>query len=160
MPDKNPNDWKQIGDVFLWHYPGGSRNYCGWHLTADKAGANSLMSLLDAFRACSEYRRRKVRLSAPTQAMLAVPNYQAKHQAGAALEIKYLPGDEHSSQWKLSAEGGRVTVALGHGKLMELRQGLQDVAKGEGDYAIGPADKADWESMCLWFWWQPKQPRG
>ena len=38
--------WKQRGIISLWRYTENSRNYSGWHLTADAAGCASLLELL------------------------------------------------------------------------------------------------------------------
>lgn len=42
------HDWKRSGRIWLWRYAERNRNYLGWHLSADSAGRDALIALVDA----------------------------------------------------------------------------------------------------------------
>lgn len=37
--------WKAIGTVYLWKYKGDPKDFSGWHIVADRAGALSCIDL-------------------------------------------------------------------------------------------------------------------
>ena len=150
------NEWKQSGEVFVWCYPDGSKNYGGWHLTATNSGAISLTSLMDAFEAEANFRHRKVQLSQVNANILSVPNYNSKTQSPIAIILDFNSSGDHSNQWKLEIESESVLrLKFGLKKLAELRTAFAGIPSGEGDYSIGPENQKDAKDQDLWIWWHP-----
>ncbi len=149
----NPiHKWKQIGKLYLWRYKHAlSRNYPGWHLTADKAGCENLTALLDALAQASSASNRTLAITRPTDAILSVANNRRSPTVGVdRLALSYdpnLPPDH----WALTQTDATASLVIGRQSLALLRKGIADVAAGppHGDYCIGS------ESQELWFWWHP-----
>ena len=49
--------------------------------------------------------------------------------------------------WRFQEGEGSVSLFLGVDMIKALRQGVQDLAAGKGDYSIG-------DNPPLWFWWE------
>lgn len=47
MSGTNIDRWKQEWSLFVWRFREHTRNYPGWHLSADDDGVNSMIDLLD-----------------------------------------------------------------------------------------------------------------
>jgi hypothetical protein len=58
-------------------------------------------------------------------------------------------------EWDLSRKN--YTLSIGEEKLKELDNGISDIEKRHGDYAIGPVNEKHWDEMCLWFWWHAQK---
>ena len=74
-------------------------------------------------------------------------------------KIKYRKGQVFDDYWRLEWDSNRKNYVLLIGKKMleELDNGISDIERGHGDYAIGPSDDKKWDDMCLWFWWHVKK---
>ena len=141
--------WKQRGIISLWRYTENSRNYPGWHLSADAAGCASLFELLQALRACSESTSRTVHITPPSSSTLKVPNYRSKWVAPTKWRIAFEPNKAATSLWSIETQEDSVHLTLGVTMIQELASGVKDIRRGEGDYSIGGSD----EQPRLWFWW-------
>jgi hypothetical protein len=75
MSDPQVQRWRQQGTIFLWRYRDRPRNDPGWHLSADPAGAVSLLQLLRLMRDSSYSSEQIIGISPPTPGVLAVPNH-------------------------------------------------------------------------------------
>ena len=137
----NPNDWKQNGRVSIWSYEGKPRNYPGWHLNCDEAGALSLMRLVASLANSPELAKRTVSVTRPVQEQLAVPNCSAKPRAPEKLVL------EVSSKWFISEAKDKVVLGFPAEMAIELESGLRSLSQGDGDYYIGE------KGSELWFWW-------
>jgi hypothetical protein len=140
------NDWKQDGNVYLWRFKDDSRKFSGWHMTADGDGSRSLNSLLDIFLQSDIDARRTVRLTMPTEKELRVPNYNKKADPAEKLLLEFVA--KENSLWSLSCEDKKTTLRVGRTNLLNLRNGIEDIEKGKGDYCIGE------KGQELWFWWK------
>ncbi len=142
------HDWKQSGQIALWHYAERNRNYEGWHLTANDQGCGSLSDLIDAMMIDGEGATRSIHIVAPTPAMLAVPNCPIrKIIAPSAFRIT-VASDPNAWTFPEASEHARLDVGIDW--LPLLRDGMSDIRKGLGDYSIGVTRKG---SLPLWFWW-------
>ncbi len=140
--------WQQTGSVMLWRYTGNRRNFPGWHLTADPVGCASLITLLDAFVADGLPGSRTLIITAPTQAVLAVPNNRsAASIAPGKLRLSF---SSTASEWSFPQSMDPAEFSVGTDWLPVLRQALLDIPQGKGDYSIGPPG-----GSSLWLWWQP-----
>lgn len=137
----NPNEWKQNGRVSIWRYEGNPRNYPGWHLNCDEAGAASLRNLVASLANSPELARRTVSVAGPVQEQLAVPNCPAEPWAPEKLIL------EVSSNWFISEAEDKVVLGFPIEMAIELESGLQSLSQGDGDYYIGE------KGSELWFWW-------
>lgn len=144
------HSWKQSGNVSLWYYTGNERNYPGWHLTADAAGCDSLIALIDALAAYGCAAARSVEIRPPSSAQLKVPNNKsglAAWQAPSKLRIAF---SEDPELWSFPLVLEPAALILGSDWLAPLRDGISGIARGRGDYSIGVAGNGSWR---LWFWW-------
>lgn len=140
--------WRPSGRVSLWRYTENTRNYPGWHLRADAAGGDSLLTLIDTLVGDPSFVH-DVKITAPTKADLRVPNNgdgQAAWIAPAGLRIVLspLPGE-----WSFPASADPAVLTLGMDWLAPLREGIAGMRVGRGDYAIGTRRSGE----QLWFWW-------
>jgi hypothetical protein len=141
--------WQQSGSVWLWRYRGSDKNYPGWHLTADRTGAASLIQLLDIFANSNEPVFRTVQLGHPTVAIRSVPNNRnADWTAPVKLRIG-LAADPN--EWVLTCTDATAQLTLGLDWCPIFRQAVARIALGEGDFSIGPPDR----SQRLGLWWYP-----
>lgn len=126
------------------------RNYAGWHVTADADGCASLLALLDELAASDGPNTRVLSVESPTPAILSVPN----NRSGASLSPSRLrlTLSANPSEWTFPESLEPATLTFGVDWLPKLRQGIADIALGNGDYSIGNADEGN---LQLWFWWQP-----
>jgi len=140
------NLWKQAGRISVWRYTENSGNYPGWHLTADPAGCQSLLALLDAL-AADGVGSRAVAITAPGKADLAVPNNRQGRAAWGAPQKLRLTLAAAEQQWWFPPGLDPAALTLGAAWLPALRHGVAGIPAGQGDYSIGKG------SLPLWFWW-------
>ena len=142
--------WKQRGIISLWRYTENSRNYTGWHLSADAVGCASLLELLQALTASPESAYRTVHVTPPSPTTLKVPNFRsAKWVAPTKWRIAFEPNKEATSLWNIETQQDSMNLTLGGTMIQELASGVKDISRGEGDYSIGGSDR----QPRLWFWW-------
>jgi hypothetical protein len=48
----------------------------------------------------------------------------------------------------MQREGSQLTLEMGQCRLLELREAIQDIRNGGGDYSIG----GDGPSLLVWWW--------
>lgn len=72
----------------------------------------------------------------------------------SSLRLKYPKGSMNDGHWEMTLDDAErnATLTLGATKLQSLREGIDDISRGKGDYAIGP-DGGRYSQQCLWFWW-------
>ncbi|MGS1079888.1 hypothetical protein [Pseudoxanthomonas beigongshangi] len=138
--------WRQSGRISLWRYTENERNYPGWHFNADAAGCHSLVALLDALSRDGEGTR-TVSISAPTNDQLRVPNNKSGLAAWQAPDKLKVILSARPDDWSFPPAIEPAVVTLGTSWLAPLSEGIQGIAKGRGDHAIGSKDHH------LWFWW-------
>ena len=144
------HSWKQTGNVSLWRYTGNERNYPGWHLTADTAGCESLIALLDALAADGIPASRAVEITPPSKAQLGVPNNKSGSAAWRSPSKLRVTFSSDPADWSFPPDLEPAVLAVGSDRLAELREGISGIPHGRGDYSIGSAGNG---SSRLWFWW-------
>lgn len=142
------HSWQQNGSIMLWRYPDNERNFPGWHLTADAGGCASVVAVLDAFAADGAPASRTLSITAPTAAVLAVPNNgSACAKAPRKLRLSF---SEDTALWSFPDSDAPAELSFGAEWLPILRQAFLGIPSGKGDYSIGSAERGR-----LWLWWQP-----
>ena len=149
MSDSHVDRWMQRGRVFLWSYAGNPRNFCGWHITADDAGCESLLLLIDLMIQAEFKAKQIIDLTPPTASDLRVVGCTARAMAAKSLNLSHSKQRMAMDHWSLRAADRTVDLEAGKEHLEKLRKGIEDIRRGEGDYLIG----IDGEE--LWFWWRP-----
>jgi hypothetical protein len=144
------HSWKQSGNVSLWYYTENERNFPGWHLTADDAGCESLIALLDSFAAEGTPTSRAVGITPPSKAQLGVPNNRAGLAAWRSPHKLRLAFSDYAAQWSFPLGQDPAVLTIGSDWLAPLREGISGIPHGRGDYSIGYPGKS---SPGLWFWW-------
>jgi hypothetical protein len=150
--------WQQTGQVYLWRYTEGARDYPGWHMTADPTACTSLFELIDRMTSARWPSNVLISVSKPTGSLLRVPNNRgdtARCKSPESLRLKH-SREIDRDHWSLVLQDRILILTLGSGRLLQLRQGIADIASGHGDYAIGPGNLGvarDRDSL-LWFWWR------
>jgi hypothetical protein len=145
------HSWKQEGSISLWRYTENERNYPGWHLSADTRGCSSLSSLLQSLAADGDGAARAIALEPPTASVLAIPNNrggQAKFRAPAKLRVRFV---RDPRLWSFPKTLEPAELAFGYDWLAPLKQGLDAISQGQGDYSIGIDHDGN---LPLWFWWR------
>jgi hypothetical protein len=151
--DDDPLAWKQAGRICLWRYTEFKRKFDGWHLTADEAGAQSLVALLRAL-AHEPGAHRTVRITAPSRHILQVPNFSQGRAQWAAPEKWRLSCSSIDQAWEFPATlAPAASLAFGKDYLSDLVTWLEAIPRGEGDFCIGRQTHGN---LALWFWWYPK----
>lgn len=147
------SEWVQEGRLYVWRYADPSRNWRGWHFTADPAGCRSVRNLLDRMHG-GEPSHRTLRIEKVTDAILNVPNYGRKTAGNfGRLRIAYRPERE---DLQLSAEGDLLIMTVGHRRLRKLAAAFADVETGGGDFGIKTSGDRGADSWM--FWWMPDVP--
>lgn len=154
MSDRDVERWRQRGEVFLWRYRDRPRNYPGWHLSADPAGAGSLLALLRLMSDARYSSAQVVAISEPTPRVLSVPNYgrgSDAWQSAGRWQLRCTKAAASANEWKLAFTGSGLQLSVGERYLLALIGGVEDLAAGRGDYAISGEEADDHD--CLWIWW-------
>ena len=150
MPDINVDRWKQEGRLYLWCYLENTRNFPGWHLTADDDGCHSLADLIERMLSARWSSQKSLVITLPAKDVLGVPNNrngQARWKAPALLMLKYPKDKVRDGYSSLHVNGKTIVLSAGRQKLELLKDCVLKITKGEGDYAIEIGD------ANLWFWW-------
>lgn len=146
------NNWKQQGRIYLWHYLPTRSKYAGWHVTADVAGSESVVNLIDQMESESKPALRTISLTGASAHIAAVPSFgDMAHGAPGKMRLKYEPADQNLG---VSLEDDRLLVQFGKSRLADLRSAFVEVGIGGGDFALWP-DQAK-GGLPLWFWWLPQ----
>jgi hypothetical protein len=145
------NEWKQRGDVFVWRYPPVRKKYAGWHLTAEDAACDALISLLTGMRQAASSTRRTIALSKPSPPVWDVPNFgKPRDEVLGSMIVRFQP---EFGDLRLLEEDGRLVLSVGERRVGELLEGLRDIRRGEGDYCLHTDEKG--ASLPIWLWWMP-----
>jgi len=119
--DDSVKRWKLQGHAYIWRYQGNTRNYPGWHFTADAQGCVSLLELLDMMAASRFSSEAQVPLTVPTERQLGVPNAPLQYVPVNSLEIYHSPTKVTPDHWQLTENANRVRLEVGRETLGELR---------------------------------------
>ena len=133
--------------LFLWKYKTPSRGYRGYHITGTADGLDSVLSKLSA----EQHPLKKsivvnTELSPVTENELTVPGFAGRARAFLRLNVRVALNDS-SNRFRIAEAGECCEITLSGVRLPEFINGLEDIKRGKGDYAMS-GDTSD-----LWFWW-------
>ena len=151
MADPDIENWTQRGTISLWHYEGFPKDYCGYHLTADRDGCVFLAGLVERFRKAQYPARKRISLDAPTSEILSVPNCARKCISAESVELRFRR-DFSSDHWSATEIGSEVRIEMGANGLDDFDRGVADMMAAGGDWSTGAGEES------LWFWWHPDMP--
>ena len=143
--------FKVDGKVYVWKYTENQRNYPGWNLTVDLKASKNLSELLDLMNTSEWPGKMTISTELPTESQLKVPNNHgglAKWNSKPKLTLNYIKG-ESENHWLIKEIDNCIEIQFGKTKLIELKNAINGIPKGDGEYAI--SDNKD-ESI-LYFWW-------
>lgn len=137
------------GRIHLWRYRERTRNYPGFHLSADVAGADALLTLLDRLAKTRTPQISNITLDPVSTAALAIPNNRdatvtAYRHWDLIVDPKFPP-----ERLQFVVMNDRVHTELSPVQVESVAGGVRDIRERRGDYAIGDDDEQQ-----LWFWWQ------
>lgn len=139
------------GKLWLWRYRTPKRGWRGWHLSADPAGAQAFMALLD-FLPSDDAAYRTLPLEPVSEALLHGVGYrQACERPFAKLRVAC---SDEVVGLELIEEEDQLRLTMGAIGRAELRVSLHRLATGEGDFALHSATtngRVSWH-----FWWPPR----
>ncbi|WP_454831444.1 hypothetical protein [Pseudoxanthomonas wuyuanensis] len=141
--------WKQKGVISLWRYAEFQKSYGGWHLSADDAGAHSLLQLLKELQSAPESHR-TVAITPPSKQLIKVPNYQQGRAVWMAPEKLQVQVSSAPDTWEFPDDLDPARLTFGTSYLPELTRALEGIPHGEGDFSIGSKRR---DKSRLWFWW-------
>lgn len=153
---------KQLCDVpaWLWRYLENERNYPGLHFTARPEGCAAVRGAVQRIVQDGGGRRTiGLRELAPSDEAKISGGHGYVWFAKLRLEVK--APTEQLRFMHLSFEHDTAFLAITEGYLPRLLEGIADIERGTGDWALGPpADRNaksrlgqhDRESLELWFW--------
>lgn len=138
--------------ICIWRYLDNTRNYPGYHLSADAAGCREIRQRLSRIRGSAV-----LSLTAPDAGVLSVPNNQggcARYLAGRMLQVQTsISLSPDTFRWE--EQDTKFFLTCSREKIAQLLAGVADIEKGAGDYSIrGESGQA------LWFWWQAVEANG
>jgi hypothetical protein len=136
-------------NAHIWRYKDNTRNYPGYHLTADAEGCASLLAWLRSPKSRSEFRLQPV-----TPEVLSVPNNQgglAAYVGCTSLKL-HVRSNIGRGHFVFSEVSGRLGLDCSQQQVECIIKGVEDIQRGEGDYCIGGDGQ-----QVLWFWWYPEQ---
>ena len=157
MSDPAVDKWKQKGQIWIWRFSGRSKHFEGLHLIADSVGCKSLRELFKLMNSAKWPSSKVLKIS--KKEFIDTTGSGYKLSLLQTFNIKYrkdqVPNDHWNMEWDSNKKN--YTLSIGEKKLKELDNGISDIERGHGDYAIGPVDENEWDEMCLWFWWHVKK---
>lgn len=143
--------FKVNGKVYIWMYTDNQKNYPGWNLTVDLQAGISLIELLDLMTASEWSSKKTISTELPTKFQLKVPNNElglAKWRTKPKLTLNYRK-EESKDFWLITETDNGIEIQFGKTKLTDLKNAINRVPKGDGDYAISDMD----DKNILYIWW-------
>jgi len=127
------------------------KSFAGWHLSADPGGAGRLLAAIDDLLSGAFVESPSFPVDPVTPAVLAVPNNRrAKASSPKYLRMK-VAEDPRYLFFHKTAES--LLIEAGRERLEELRDSIEQVARGEGDFAMVPDQRRRPRDQALRFWW-------
>lgn len=141
---------KLTGTLCLWTYTENDRNYPGWNIGATRESVKSLHELLNMMERCEWSTTKAVKVQPPTPKLLNNVNNrngQANWKSTSELILKANKNIDENS-WNFRIGTNNLELTFGTKKLIELRNSLNEIANGNGDFAITD----DLDDNILYFW--------
>jgi len=129
--------------ICVWRYLDNDRNYPGYHLSADSEGCAYLKQRIN-----DQWSYASIPLSAPSAAVLSVPNNQGgKARIKAAQKLKIELTTTEIGAVSIEEDGEAIVITFSKAGIREFVQGIEDIERGQGDYAMSAKGESS-----LWFW--------
>jgi len=147
--------FKVVGKVYAWKYLENQRNYPGWNLTADLKASKNLSELLDLMMISEWSSKKTITTELPTENQIKIPNNKngiAKWKSSPNLTLHYMKG-ESENHWLITETDNSVEIQFGKTKLIDFKNAINGILKGEGDYAISDHNA----KSILYFWWNSEK---
>ncbi|WP_421765240.1 hypothetical protein [Ekhidna sp.] len=141
---------KLTGTLYLWTYTENDRNYSGWNLSTTPESLSDLHELLNLMEQCQWSTTKTIRVQPPTPTQLNTVNNRngkANWKSTSELILKANKNVDADS-WNYRIGTNNLELTFGTKKLVELRNSLNKISKGNGDFAI--TDELD--ENILYFW--------
>ncbi len=140
------HDWKRAGQIWLWRYAERNRNHLGWHLSADSAGRDALIALVDAFTADGIDTTRVMSIDG----LDATNRWTCLRNVGKIVTPKtWRLRVTDDDRWRFPETDEHAELHVGKSWLPQLRKGFVDISNPIGDYCIGGHRRGN---VPLWFW--------
>jgi len=148
-------------DLWVWRYLENERNYPGLHLTAKPESCAVLLDVVATLRAEGTGRQRTINLKKLRAADEAKITGGQKYTDFGKLYLRLVEPSDALRFMSARHAPDVVDLEFTPDYLTLFEEGIRDVARGQGDYSIGPplgrrARKGmpvtDRESLSLWFW--------
>ncbi len=147
--------------VWCWQYLDNPRGYPGAHFTADSRACEALLEALNVIEAEGVGARRTICLRPLRPKDEAKISGGLRYRCFQKLRLLLAAGSPQLRQMHIRAEDEVLVVEIVKEHLSRLRGAIDDVRRGEGDYAIAPdgpeirkrdGAECDRRSLQLWFW--------
>jgi hypothetical protein len=144
--------FKFNGQLFLWKYRDNIRNYPGWNISLDPAGCDSFLSLLDLMEQSEYSSLVSFFVNEPSQEHLNIANRGARYKICKRIKLNHKK--QPDDLWHMNESTSALTITFGLPKLQELKESIEKVQSGDGDFAI--TEKKESEENILYFWCHSK----
>lgn len=149
MTDWKEDHWKQTGRLVMWEYDQASKGYRGMHLTCDREGCRSVISLLEQLLDSSRPRSRTLAVSKPTENELKILNYSGgTFWSPSRVRLVGHLEEEKQNMFELERDDDKIVILLGRKKLKELINCFQRLLNGDMDFSL----LGDTKKVRLNFW--------
>jgi hypothetical protein len=143
--------WRQSGAVYIWRYSALGRSRRGWHFTADPAGCESIVDLIERMEASDTACYRTLALGQVSADIWGIPNFgPPKAERFEKLRFDYVP---RATDLTLAENGDRLDLEFGSARAANLKAAFVYVGIGDGDFGI--ATSSDKRAEDWMFWWMP-----
>ncbi|MCA3692763.1 hypothetical protein [Aquidulcibacter sp.] len=146
--------WKSpppfLGKLWIWQYRQPKEGWRGWHVSADRAGAEAFITWINFLRS-DDAAYRTLPLEVVSEPLLYGVGYnQACDQQFDKLRVAYSPD---VSGLELVAQGNHLQLTIGATSCADLIACLERLARGEGDFVLYTTTTSG--RLCWHFWWPP-----
>lgn len=139
--------------AFMWTYsPEGARNYPGFHLAAEPESCAVLVAWLEQIRRTESEITRTIPLTQRRSQTVPPVSGRLPCRFFQKCKLTICPARDDLKEMLITSDGDRVNMEITHSKLPELIRGLEDIANGNGDYAMSAKSPSNRVTHQLWFW--------
>ena len=134
MPDETVEQWKQNGSLYLWRYLENTRNFPGWHLSADDLFCQSFADLTEKMLASRWSSQKTLLATPPDSKVLRVPNNrggEARFKLAESLLLKYPKDKVDADYFSLEDAEGNIILSVGTLKLRLLNDCILGTRQGK-----------------------------
>jgi hypothetical protein len=146
MSDPQVTNYRMSGRIHIWGYSPGDRHFGSIHMSADDAGCDALLGLLDLCRSAKWPAKKVIDLTLFRPDQIDVTGFRGTRKQYRCLVLRS-SHDFKKRHFTIETVQHEITIELGDGTLETFRSSIEDIKKGNGDYCIVTG------STEFWFWW-------